>query len=143
MTKLEALIALFAILALIDIWWRIIPDLVTIPTLVAGFFWGNGGLLGFLAGFTPLFLFAYLYYRHTGDDGIGGGDVKALAMLGTWIGWSGILVVQGVAVVACLVTISRVRVPLPFAPFILLGLLSYWLILETGYHILLTLTVSS
>lgn len=139
---LPSLIGLFAILALIDIFWRIVPNVVTLPGIVAGLVWGEGGWLGFLVGFVPIFLCAYLYHRGTGDEGIGGGDVKALGMLGAWIGWSGILLVQTVAAVLCLVTMFRVRASLPFVPFIFLGLLAYWIVLEVGYHLLLTLTVS-
>ncbi len=71
-----------------DLRWRRIPNLLTLPTLLAGLVWagwsrGTGGLLGATAGclllatpYLVLFLFA----------GGGAGDVKLMGALGAWLG---------------------------------------------------------
>jgi prepilin peptidase CpaA len=76
------------IAAICDLRWRRIPNLLTLPTLLAGLLWagfshGGSGLLHATAGclllaapYLVLFLFA----------GGGAGDVKLMAALGAWLG---------------------------------------------------------
>ena len=44
-------------------------------------------LLGILVGGGSLWLIGEAYYRYAGQEGMGGGDVKMLAMIGAFLGW--------------------------------------------------------
>jgi leader peptidase (prepilin peptidase)/N-methyltransferase len=85
-----ALIVLFAI----DLRHRILPNVITLPGTIAGFLasfvlppgWFSS-LIGILAGGGVLFGIAEAYYRVRGQEGLGMGDVKMLAMIGAFLGW--------------------------------------------------------
>ena len=49
-------------------------------------------LLGILIGGGVLWLIGEAYYRYSGQEGMGGGDVKMLAMIGAFLGWKLVLV---------------------------------------------------
>lgn len=82
----------------IDIDHRIIPDELSLGGLAAGILlaflpggdW-KGALAGGLLGGGILFLTAAAYHRITGIEGLGGGDIKLLAMIGAFLGWRGAL----------------------------------------------------
>jgi leader peptidase (prepilin peptidase)/N-methyltransferase len=82
----------------IDIDHRIIPDELSLGGLAAGVFlsflpggdW-HGSLAGALLGGGLLFITAATYHRVTGIEGLGGGDIKLLAMVGAFLGWRGAL----------------------------------------------------
>lgn len=97
--------------ALIDLEWTVIPDIITIPTALLGvvtalvmprsqafldFYpapsWQES-VIGLLAG-VGLILLIYLGYRAvTGRMGIGGGDATMLGMIGGFLGWRAIVFV--------------------------------------------------
>lgn len=92
-----AFIAAMIVVTFIDLDHKIIPDAITIPgTLFAlgASFLGRSipptdALLGALVGGGGLFLVAWGYRAATGRDGLGGGDVKLLAMVGAFLGPAG------------------------------------------------------
>ena len=49
-------------------------------------------LIGVLVGGGVLWLIGEAYYRYSGQEGMGGGDVKMLAMIGAFLGWKLVLV---------------------------------------------------
>jgi leader peptidase (prepilin peptidase)/N-methyltransferase len=82
----------------IDIDHRIIPDELSLGGLAAGLalsFLPGGAwresLLGAVAGGGILYGTAFLYEKATGREGMGGGDVKLLGMIGAFLGWKGAL----------------------------------------------------
>jgi leader peptidase (prepilin peptidase)/N-methyltransferase len=82
----------------IDIDHRIIPDELSLGGLAAGILLsflpgGNwkGALAGMVLGGGILFVTAAVYHRVTGIEGLGGGDIKLLAMIGAFLGWRGAL----------------------------------------------------
>jgi leader peptidase (prepilin peptidase) / N-methyltransferase len=91
--------ALF-IVALIDYDWRLIPNLITFPGMLAGFLaatllmpevgW-RSSLLGILIGGGVLFGTGYLYELVRGREGVGLGDVWLLGMVGGFLGWRGVV----------------------------------------------------
>lgn len=90
-------LALLAVL-FIDLDFRIIPDAISLPGALAGLLWSLVGplpvrdaLLGVLAGGGGLLLIAWSYQRVTGREGLGLGDVKLMAMVGSFLGWTGAL----------------------------------------------------
>ncbi len=84
----------------VDLDCRLIPDLISLPGIVVGFFaavllmpdigWRNS-LLGIAIGGGLLFAIGRLYILLRGKEGMGMGDVKLLAMIGSFLGWQGIL----------------------------------------------------
>jgi leader peptidase (prepilin peptidase)/N-methyltransferase len=87
------LMALVAIM-LIDWGFRIIPDSLSIPFIFVGLLWSflNPSLtiarsaLGALGGGGSLYAIGALYKRARKTDGMGGGDVKLMAMIGAFVG---------------------------------------------------------
>ena len=86
----------WTLLALAWIDWRyfILPDVLTLPLLLAGLGVAAGegraaaldGALGAALGYGGLWLVGALYRRLRGRDGLGGGDAKLLAAGGAWLG---------------------------------------------------------
>jgi leader peptidase (prepilin peptidase)/N-methyltransferase len=91
--------AALIVISFIDLQHRIIPDLISLPGIVVGFLLALFGplatvkdsLIGILAGGGSLYLVAFVYEALTKREGMGGGDVKLLAMIGAWLGWKAIL----------------------------------------------------
>jgi len=85
-------------IAFIDIDHRIIPDELSLGGLAAGlllsFFPGGdwvGSVTGALLGGGILYATAILYEKVRETEGMGGGDIKLLAMIGAFLGWKGAL----------------------------------------------------
>jgi leader peptidase (prepilin peptidase) / N-methyltransferase len=87
-------------LAGIDFEHYILPDVLTLPTLAAGIlisFWADWispleAALGALIGGGVLWLVAKAWWLLRGEEGLGLGDVKMLAMAGAFLGWQGVAV---------------------------------------------------
>ncbi|MDO8722968.1 MAG: prepilin peptidase, partial [Syntrophales bacterium] len=83
------------IITFIDLEHQIIPDVLTLPGipvffLAAVFAMGVSPLeavLGVLIGGGILYAIAFGYELITKREGMGGGDIKLLAMLGAFFGW--------------------------------------------------------
>lgn len=144
--SLEALIyyvftATLIVITFIDIDHYIIPDVISLPFIplgiVASYFLPEmtviDSLIGILAGGGTLFAIAWGYEKLSGKEGIGGGDIKLLAMLGAFTGWKGILVtlfigsvigtLAGVALM--LYTRSSLKLKIPFGPFLSIGAITH------------------
>ncbi len=82
------------ILAVLDLQHHWLPDRLTLPLVPLGLFAAILGLgppltdrlLGAAAGWASLFLIASAYRKLRGREGMGGGDPKALAGIGAWLG---------------------------------------------------------
>jgi leader peptidase (prepilin peptidase) / N-methyltransferase len=126
---LPLLIAL-ALIVVLDLRSRIIPDVITLPgiayaLLLAAGFRGPAGFvesgLGALAGGAMVLLFAIV-----SRGGIGGGDIKLTAMLGAALGWKGAFIAFALSQIAAgLVALSmfivrRWRQPMPVGALIAL-----------------------
>lgn len=104
---LPLLLAL-ALVVVLDAWSRLIPDVITLPglayALVLAATLGSPSLLeaalGALAGGGVLLVAAVV-----SRGGIGGGDVKLMAMLGAALGWKPALVVLALSQVAGLLVV--------------------------------------
>ena len=82
------------VLFVIDLQLRILPNTITLPGIAVGFVLGSlagpgwlDSLLGIAAGGGVLFGVGEAYYRIRGEEGLGMGDVKMLAMVGAFLGW--------------------------------------------------------
>ena len=92
-----AFVAAMVVVTFIDLDHMIIPDSITIPGTVIGLlaaFLGAAvepkqALIGILVGAGGLLAVALGYRAATGRDGLGGGDVKLLGMVGAFLGPAG------------------------------------------------------
>lgn len=129
-----ALVVLFAI----DLEHQILPNRVTLPGVAVGFLaslWLPPGwrssVLGILIGGGALWAVAEAYYRVRGEEGLGMGDVKMLAMVGAFLGWQqGLLTLLLASLVGSLVGVTLIvsgrgglKYVLPFGTFLALGAL--------------------
>ena len=129
------------IITFIDLDHQIIPDVITLPGipiffLIAVFFMGIPwleALLGILIGGGCLFAIAFLYEVITKREGMGGGDIKLLAMLGAFLGWKSLFFILFVssllgAVVGISVMMARgkdMKYAVPFGPFLSIAAVAY------------------
>ncbi len=130
--------AVLIVISVIDLHHKIIPDILSLPGIVLGwaaaFVPGSGvswsdSLIGIIAGGGSLYLVAIIYERITGREGMGGGDIKLLAMIGAWMGWRQLHVIvflaslTGAIVGISFLLIARkgFRFRIPFGPFLSLG----------------------
>jgi leader peptidase (prepilin peptidase) / N-methyltransferase len=129
------------ILSFIDFDHKILPDVLTLPGIAVGWLvsflpggisWTDS-LIGLAAGGGSLYLVATVYERITGREGLGGGDIKLLAMIGAWMGWQSLPLIVLMsslsgAVIGSVFILSGgkgARTQIPFGPFLSLGALSY------------------
>lgn len=127
------LFSLVVPITFIDLDHRIIPDELSLGGLAAGILlaflpegdW-KGSLVGGLLGGGILYATAFLYEKITGREGMGGGDIKLIAMIGAFLGWKGALFsifagsLLGVAggVVAMRKGKEGLKTAIPFGPYL-------------------------
>jgi leader peptidase (prepilin peptidase) / N-methyltransferase len=127
-----ALIVLFAI----DLEHYILPNVITVPGIVAGFAFSLvtepgwfDSLVGIVVGGGALWAMFEIYRVIRHEEGLGFGDVKMLAMIGAFIGWRLTLLALIVASLAgSLVGLTLIlsgrgnmKSALPFGTFLALG----------------------
>jgi len=131
-------------LAWIDMRHMILPDVLTLPLVVAGlgFAWfmeperivdhAAGAAIGWLLFWTVSRLYRWL----RGRDGLGEGDAKLLAASGAWVTWSGLGPVMLIAALAGLAQALFVRLrggeataatAIPFGPPLAFATWLVWL----------------
>jgi leader peptidase (prepilin peptidase)/N-methyltransferase len=122
-----------------DLTHKMIPNVITIPGVVVGLLGAVTvlpvGVINSVAGLAVgggiLWLLAWLSPYLFGKEGMGGGDIKLLAMIGAFLGWKPALLtimigsltgsIIGVGLIA-LHVIKRDDY-IPFGPFLVLGAL--------------------
>ncbi|NOY69784.1 MAG: prepilin peptidase [Deltaproteobacteria bacterium] len=136
-----AFICALIVITFIDIDHRIIPDAISLSGIPIGLFASHffldlplsDGLIGILAGGGSLFLVGFGYRLITGIEGMGGGDVKLLAMIGAVIGWQGVVftlfaasVTGSVIGLALMLANGKdMKLAVPFGPFLSMGAVLY------------------
>jgi len=130
-----SLVALFAI----DLEHHLLPDVITLPGIVIGIvvslFLPPGlqdALIGTLVGGGVLWLIGEAYFRYSGEEGLGGGDVKMLGMIGAFLGWKLVILtmmlssVAGSVIGVALIAWHRggLKRALPFGTFLALAALA-------------------
>jgi leader peptidase (prepilin peptidase)/N-methyltransferase len=92
------LVSLLVVITFIDLDYQIIPDVLSLPGVGVGLAgsvlipwipWTDS-LLGILLGGGILYAIALGYEFLAKREGLGGGDIKLLAMLGAFLGWKAI-----------------------------------------------------
>lgn len=125
--------SILVVISFIDLEHRIIPDVLSIGGSAMGVLTSGwlrtlsflDSFLGLLLGGGLLYLIAYFYFKIRKIEGMGGGDIKLLGMIGTWLGYKAILSVllvssfSGVLVGLPLMIIKKDRYfQVPFGPFL-------------------------
>ncbi len=138
-----ALTTALLVASAIDLEHRIIPDAISVPGLVLGLliaalaswfgilWWVTfrQAVIGAVLGGGLLWAVGAVYERISGREGIGFGDVKLLALFGSYGGLAGVLVALFYgSLVGSVVGIGLMwfrgknrRYPIPFGPFLCLG----------------------
>jgi leader peptidase (prepilin peptidase)/N-methyltransferase len=138
---LYSLVAALLVITFIDVDHQIIPDVITYPGIGIGFVTSfilghityKESFFGILLGGGTLFLVAWGYYVFTKREGMGGGDIKLLAMIGAFLGWKGVIFTMLVGamigttagVVLAISTGGGRKLAIPFGPFLSIGALLY------------------
>lgn len=132
-----ALLAIFVI----DLHHQIIPDVISLPGIVLGFAasflnpmvnWHHSAI-GILVGGGILYLIAAGYYLFTKREGMGGGDIKLLAMIGAFLGWQALpFVVFASSILGSLIGIGAMlkqkkggKTVIPYGPFLAVAAVLY------------------
>lgn len=124
------------VITFIDLKHQIIPDVISLPGIAIGFALSyflpvgivNSGV-GILAGSGSLLLVALAYHWLTGREGMGGGDIKLLAMIGAFLGWKAVCItiftgsfIGAVIGLALMYAKDKdTKYAIPFGPFLALG----------------------
>ena len=127
-----ALIVLFAI----DLEHHLLPNAITLPGIAVGFVFSCftepgwlASLVGILLGGGILYATAEAYYRIRGEEGLGMGDVKMLAMVGAFLGWQLTFMtlmlasIAGSVIGGGMILLQRggMKTALPFGTFLAVG----------------------
>lgn len=139
---LFAFSASLVVISFIDLHYQIIPNVISLPGIVFGLvasFLGFSmvvwldSLIGVIAGGGFFFLVSFFFQRIRGKEGLGGGDIKLLAMIGAWIGGGSLLFVVFISSVAgtligggsLLFAGQKIGGRIPYGPFLVLGALIF------------------
>ncbi|MDR3630111.1 MAG: prepilin peptidase [Desulfocapsaceae bacterium] len=138
----------------IDIHHQIIPDVISLPGIVIGlafaiinsFITWQDSLIGLLAGGGILYAVALLYYLIRKQEGMGGGDIKLLAMIGAFLGWQSLPFVilissitgSGIGLLVLSLQKKGANTRIPFGPFLSCAALVYLFFRETILHLFRT-----
>ena len=129
-------ICLLIVLFAIDLELQLLPNVITLPGIVSGLAFSlftepgwQSALIGLLVGGGVLYAVAEIYFRVRHEEGLGMGDVKMLAMVGTFLGWQLTLVTlmmasfAGSIVGVGLIALDRgnMKRALPFGTFLAMG----------------------
>jgi len=132
-----AFVAALIAITVIDLYHQIIPDGISLPGIGVGllaslvipqitFF---NSLMGILLGGGSLFLVATLYEWIFKREGMGGGDVKLLAMIGAFLGWKAViltillssLIGSTTGILIMILKGKDFKYAIPFGPFLSMG----------------------
>ena len=121
--------SLLAVLALIDLEHKVLPNALTVPGIILGLLFALLGwttpfgtsVIGAATGFLLIFVIALL-----SRGGMGMGDAKLMSMIGAFLGWKSVFfVLFGASLLGSIVGIIHLyltkqgrRTPLPFGPFL-------------------------
>jgi len=132
-----ALVAALIVITVIDLYHQIIPDVINLPGIGVGLIASLilpqntflNSLIGALLGGGSLFIVGTLYQWFFKREGMGGGDVKLLAMIGAFLGWKAViltillssLIGSITGIIIMVLKGKDFKYAIPFGPFLSLG----------------------
>jgi len=133
--------AALIVITFIDLDHQIIPDVISLPGIpifllaaifITGVPWLEA-LIGVLIGGGVLFAIAFIYEFLTKREGMGGGDIKLLAMIGGFLGWKSLIFVllfssltgAVVGVTVMIIQKQNMKYAVPFGPFLSAAAVAY------------------
>jgi len=145
--------AALVVITFIDFDHQIIPDVISLPGipvffLLAVFVMGIGfldALIGLIVGGGFLYLVAVGYELIAKREGMGGGDIKLLAMIGAFLGWKSLFFVVFmssilgalVGIVLIMIKGKDMKYAVPFGPFLSIAAVMYLFVGSELTHLLL------
>ena len=135
------------VITFIDYDFQIIPDRITLPGIPLGLVAGSlllpdpflravalgfkASVIGAISGFSFFSLVAFLSVKLLKKEGMGGGDIKMMGMVGAFLGWKAVLLTTflgslfgSIIGIGLMVFKGREKGSLiPFGPFLALGAL--------------------
>lgn len=137
-------VSILVAVTFIDLEHYLIPDQLSLGGSVLGLLtsllpnemgWQQS-LLGFLFGFGCFYVLALVYFQVRGRSGMGGGDIKLLGMVGTFLGWQGVIfTIMLSSILGSFVGLIWARMQhkkdlmkfaIPYGPFLVIGALFYY-----------------
>lgn len=133
------------VITFIDYDFQIIPDRITLPGIPIGLIAGSfllpdpflrstalgfsASVIGAVSGFSFFYLVAFLSIKLLKKEGMGGGDIKMMAMVGAFLGWKAVLLTTFLgslfgAVIGIGLMLFKGKEKgslIPFGPFLALG----------------------
>lgn len=133
--------AVLIVITFIDLDHQIIPDILSLPGIPIFFLaavfivkvpWYEA-LIGLLIGGGVLFAIAFVYEFITKREGMGGGDMKLLAMIGGFFGWKSLIFIllfssftgALVGIAAMIIKKKDMKYAVPFGPFLSAAAVAY------------------
>lgn len=134
-----ALYSALLVVAGTDLSHKIIPNVITFPGMIIGLLSAAtilplgfaGGVIGLSVGGGILWLLAWASPYLFGKEGMGGGDIKLLGMIGAFLGWKpALLTIMVGSFLGSLVGVTLIAARIikredyiPFGPFLVCGAL--------------------
>lgn len=132
-----ALYSALIVVAGTDLSHKVIPNVITMPGVVVGLLGAAtvlpvgviNSLLGIVVGGGLLWVLAWASPYLFGKEGMGGGDIKLLALVGAFLGWKpalltimiGSLIGSVVGISLIVARIMKRDEYIPFGPFLVVG----------------------
>ena len=125
----------------IDLQHQIIPDVISLPGILVGLIFSlvnpnvtwQDAFIGLLLGGGVLYAIALFYFLWRKQEGMGGCDIKLLAMIGAFLGWQALpfVIFASSLTGSCIGILAMIRqgkgakMRIPFGPFLSLAALVY------------------
>jgi leader peptidase (prepilin peptidase)/N-methyltransferase len=133
--------AVLIIITFIDLDHQIIPDVLSLPGIPLFFLaavfivkipWKEA-LFGLLIGGGVLLVIALVYEFISKREGMGGGDIKLLAMIGGFLGWKSLIFIllfssfsgAVIGIAAMIIKKQDTKYAVPFGPFLSAAAVAY------------------
>ncbi len=136
--KYLLLLSVSLIIFFIDLFHKIIPDILSLPLIVIGVLFSifpqtdvnfKSSLFGSLFGFVIFLIVALLFRTITKKDGLGGGDIKYITAIGSFCGLQGsiftIILSSGLGLITLMIIRHNLKKEFPFGPFLVAGTFIY------------------